>query len=260
VTSAEPGSPEEGTTTFPTLQTTTTIWKSVAAWSLLLAVWLAVAIIFSIEEDWIFFAAAVLSVLTSLLAILLRVIVVKPITRTSRLSVRVHGDAESVVRWWTDPQRRSERRSRFEAGKFAEASWREEQVGDTLVVHMAWTKKRGRQVQVQTIALSNHDGQIGQTEIGFQLQGTVHQTCHHPDGRQHAFETHSTFVFRERQPGSTTISQTTTITRLGSSVVEIAWSYVSPAFRQGLMKQLRSNVSLCEVALAETASQPSSTP
>jgi hypothetical protein len=135
--------------------------------------------------------------------------------RTIRITTRVRGDLESVVRWWCDPQRSSEQRSEYELSSIADFSWQESSESGVLTAEGEWTAHNHVSVRLRVVTMIGPDGVQRLPDGSFVRQQQIYQERHHRNGRHDTTESRRLTEFRERGSMDTTVTSTTMVRRAG---------------------------------------------
>ena len=69
---------------------------------------------------------------------------------TMHIQATVRGDLESVVSWWTSPERREERRARYESLNVSDFRYEETLEDGQRITQTGWTTRNGLQASVRT--------------------------------------------------------------------------------------------------------------
>src|SRR5215469_1862455 len=97
----------------------------------------------------------------------------------------VRGDLESVVSWWTSPERREERRARHESLDVSDFRYGETLEDGQRVTETSWTTRRGVQVSVRTVSPIRPDGVVERAPDGRAvLRGQVFHSNRWPNGSE----------------------------------------------------------------------------
>ena len=128
---------------------------------------------------------------------------------TSRTRAQVRGDLESVISWWTSPERRAELREQFESLDVSDFRYEETLDGEQRVTEMGWTARSGLQVSVRRVSPARPHEALERTPDGRAvLRSQAVQTRRWPDGRERLSRTESVLEFRELSAGRTQLRAT----------------------------------------------------
>lgn len=164
---------------------------------------------------------------------------------TSHYEATIRADVDSVLAWWTSPQRRDDQRAHFESLDVQNFSYEESSTAEARLTEMSWTTSEGLFVSLRIEFPHGQDGNIEHAvDGGSILRSRTSQQRRWPGGRQESSSTSNVTEFRQAQPGTTQLRLTTTRQKAG------AWSwerYMPPiAERRQQRQHLRQMVAQCE--------------
>jgi len=128
---------------------------------------------------------------------------------TSHIQATVRGDLESVVSWWTSPERRAERRARLESLDISDFRYEETLQDGQRIIETGWTTRRGLQVCGRTVSPARLDGTVERDPDGRALLRTQFlQSRRWPNGREDLSRSELILEFRELSESRTRIRLT----------------------------------------------------
>jgi hypothetical protein len=120
---------------------------------------------------------------------------------TKHFEVTVHADLDSVVAWYTSPDRRAESRAHFEAFDVRDFRYDERVDGDRRVTDMSWTTKTGMHVFLE---IRGNIGVIPRDAEGrIVRRGQTYQYRRWPNGREDRSHGEVVAEFSDIQGGGT---------------------------------------------------------
>lgn len=130
---------------------------------------------------------------------------------TSHIQARVRGDLESVVSWWTSPERREERRARLENLDVSDFRYEETLQDGQRITETGWTTRRGLQVSGRTVSPIRPHGAVERDPDGRALLRTqTFQSSRWPNGREDLSRSELILEFRELSESRTRVRLTAT--------------------------------------------------
>lgn len=128
-------------------------------------------------------------------------------TRTIRFRIKIQGQLQSVVRWWSSPERYVEQQAIVDRRKVLDYSWVENFDDEIRTVNAKWTTRRGLEVNFRVSAAAIEATRDG-TFVGRQ---TTWQHRRHPHGREDTSESERVLEFRSVKLGETIVESTTMV-------------------------------------------------
>lgn len=164
---------------------------------------------------------------------------------TKHVQARVRGDLESVVSWWTSPERREERRASHESLDVSDFRYEETLEDGQRITETGWTTRRGLQVSGRTVSPIRPLGAVDRAPDGRVLLRT--QTCQSrrwPNGREDLSRSERVLEFRELSESRTRARLT--VTRYKEGVPW--WERLLPPNdeRRHLRLHLKDAIAKCE--------------
>jgi hypothetical protein len=164
---------------------------------------------------------------------------------TKHVQVRVRGDLESVVSWWTSPERRDERRAFLGSLDVADFRYEETLEDGQRITETGWTTRRGLQVSGRAVSPIRPHGAVDRAPDGRVLLRTqTFQSRRWPNGREDQSRSERVLEFRELSEGRTRVRLT--VTRYKEGVPW--WERLLPPNdeRRHLRLHLKDTVAKCE--------------
>jgi hypothetical protein len=124
---------------------------------------------------------------------------------------------ESVVSWWTSPERRAERRARLESLDVLDFRYEETLEDGQRITETGWTTRRGLQVSLRTVSPIRPGGTVERTPDGRALLRTqTFKSCRQPDAREDLSGSEVVLEFSELPENRTRILVTATLHKEGA--------------------------------------------
>jgi len=160
----------------------------------------------------------------------------------------VRGDLESVVSWWTSPERREERRVRHESLDVSDFRYEETLEDGQRVTETGWTTRRGVQVSVRTVSPIRPHGTVERDPDGRAALGTqIVQSSRWPNGPVHQYRAESVAEFSELSGSRTRVRLT--VTRSQEHVPWRERSFPPHDERHQIRIHLKDYIARCEYDL-----------
>ena len=183
----------------------------------------------------------------------------RPRTYSTRLGVKIHGDVDSVVQWWSSSSRLQELRADFERSSVSDFSWQETVEDGRHTASAGWINGSGMQFRVRIEMAFDPNGVIEPDNDGlYVLREEFQQYRRHRNGNEDTTVSQRVYEFRETESGLTTLHWTATPVIVGMSGSEYRSLRIGQRFFR--MWHPRRRVRRCESDLANTATTGSSDP
>src|SRR5215469_6060978 len=167
---------------------------------------------------------------------------------TMHIQARVRGDLESVVSWWTSPERREEQRARHEGLSVSDFRYEESLEDGQRVTETGWTSRRGLQVCVRTVTPVQPDGALERTPEGRAVsRRQTFVSRRWPDGREDSSRTESVLEFSQLSASRTRVR--VTVTQYIEGVPRWGRSFPHHDERFHLRMHLKETIAKCEYHL-----------
>lgn len=164
------------------------------------------------------------------------------------IQATVRGDLESVVSWWTSPERREERRAHYESLDVSDFRYEETLEDGQRVTETAWTTRRGMQVSVRTVSpIQPHEAVERAPDGRAVLRSQGSQSNRLQNGPEHLSRSESVVEFSELSGSRTRVRLT--VTRYKERVPWRERSFPPHDERHHIRIHLKDYIARCEYDL-----------
>jgi hypothetical protein len=167
--------------------------------------------------------------------------------RTIKIQATVRGDLESVVSWWTSPERREERRAYLESFDLSDFRYEETLEAGQRITETGWTTRGGLQVSERTASPIRPHGAVERAPDGRAvLRAQSVQSRRWPNGRGDLSKSDSVVEFSRLSEIRTRVRLTMTQCKEGPR-----WGIGRPGHdeRHHLRIHLKDRIAKCEYHL-----------